>query len=64
VLTNFVTRNLKDLNFNKLSFDEQLSLEGEINVNEASKVLQKMNNNKSPGSDGFYFGNYFTSKIF
>jgi hypothetical protein len=37
---------LKDLNFNKLSFDEQLSLEGEINVNEASKVLQKMNNNK------------------
>ena len=27
--------------------------EGEINVNEASKVLQKMNNNKSPGSDGF-----------
>ena len=44
---------LKDLNFNKLSFDEQLSLEGEINVNEASKVLQKMNNNKSPVSDGF-----------
>ena len=40
-------RDLKDLNFNKLS------LEGEINVNEASKVLQKMNNNKSPGSDGF-----------
>jgi hypothetical protein len=28
-------------------------LEGEINVNEASRVLQKMNNNKSPGSDGF-----------
>jgi hypothetical protein len=41
------------LNFNKLSLDEQLNLEGEINVNEASKVLQKMNNNKSPGSDGF-----------
>ena len=36
-----------------MSLDEQLSLEGEINVNEASKVLQKMNNNKSPGSDGF-----------
>ena len=53
MLTNFVTRDLKDLSFNKLSFDEQLSLEGEINVNEASKVLQKMNNNKSPGSDGF-----------
>ena len=35
------------------TLDEQLSLEGEINVNEASKVLQKMNNNKSPGSDGF-----------
>ena len=34
-------RDLKDLNFNKLSLDEQLSLEGEINVNEASKVLQK-----------------------
>jgi hypothetical protein len=33
-------RDLKDLNFNKLSFDEQLRLEGEINVNEASKVLQ------------------------
>jgi hypothetical protein len=46
-------RDLKDLNFNKLSLDEQLSLEGEINVNEASKVLQKMNNNKSPWSDGF-----------
>ena len=46
-------RDLKDLNFNKLSLDEQLSLEGEINVNEASKVLQKMNDNKSPGSDGF-----------
>jgi hypothetical protein len=41
-------RDLKDLNFNKLSLDEQLSLEGEIIVNEASKVLQKMNNNKSP----------------
>ena len=27
--------------------------EGEINVNEASKVLQKMNNNKSHGSDCF-----------
>ena len=36
-----------------MSLDEQLSLEGEITVNEASKVLQKMNNNKSPGSDGF-----------
>ena len=46
-------RDLKDLNFNKLSLDEQLSLEGEIIVNEASKVLQKMNKNKSPGSDGF-----------
>jgi hypothetical protein len=46
-------RDLKDLNFNKLSLDEQLSLEGEITVNEASKVLQKMKNNKSPGSDGF-----------
>jgi hypothetical protein len=32
---------------------KQLSLEGEINVNEASKALQKMNDNKSPGSDGF-----------
>jgi hypothetical protein len=31
-------RDLKDLKINKLSFDEQLSLEGEINVNEASKV--------------------------
>ena len=45
-------RDLKDLNFNKLSLDEHLSLEGEIIVNEPSKVLQKMNN-KSPGSDGF-----------
>jgi hypothetical protein len=40
-------RDLKDLNFNKLSLDEQLSLEGEITVNEASKVLQKMNNHKN-----------------
>ena len=46
-------RDLRDLNFNKLSLDEQLSLEGEINVNEASKVLQKMNNNKSPGRTVF-----------
>ena len=33
--------------------NEQLSLEGEINVNEVSKVLQKMNDNKSLGSDVF-----------
>jgi hypothetical protein len=60
-------RDLKDLNFNKLSLDEQLSLEGEITVNEASKVLRKMKNNKSSYSFAiipFYFGNYFTSKIF
>jgi len=31
---------------------KQLSLGGEINVNEASNALQKMNDNKSPGSDG------------
>jgi hypothetical protein len=37
-----------------MSIDKkQLSLEGEINVNEASKALQKMNDNKSPGSDVF-----------
>ena len=52
-------RDLRDLNFNKLSLDEQLSLEGEINVNEASKVLQKMNNNKSPGSVGRFFNRIF-----
>ena len=31
-------RDLKHLSFNKLSLDEQLRLEGEIIVNEASKV--------------------------
>ena len=34
-------RDLKYLNFNKLSLDEQLSLERDIIVNEARKVLQK-----------------------
>lgn len=46
-------RDLKDCNFNKLSVEEQMSLEGEITIDEASCVLQKMNNDKSPGSDGF-----------
>ena len=33
-------RDLKYLNFNKLSLDEQLSLEGDILVNEARQVSQ------------------------
>ena len=46
-------RELKNLNFQKLSSEEKLSLEGEITVSEASQTLSKMKNNKTPGSDGF-----------
>ena len=46
-------RDLKDLEFNKLTLNEQLNLEGEITVKEAGEALRKMSNNKSPGSDGF-----------
>ena len=44
---------LKNLDFQKLTLEEQMSLEGEITASEASITLQKMNNNRSPGSDGF-----------
>lgn len=51
---------LKDLNeiFSNaqvpiLSNEQKDSLEGIISVNEAAEALQKMKNNKSPGSDGF-----------
>ena len=37
----------------KLDNNDALSLEGPISLNEASKVLDNMKNNKSPGSDGF-----------
>ena len=37
----------------KLSEEEAVLLEGKITLKEASKTLQKMKANKSPGSDGF-----------
>lgn len=37
----------------KLTMSEQVKLEGLITYKEASQVLQKMKNNKSPGSSGF-----------
>ena len=37
----------------KLSKDEAESLEGEITLNEASRILHNMKSNKSPGSNGF-----------
>ena len=37
----------------KLSTEQQQSLNGEITLEEAGRVLQKMQNGKSPGSDGF-----------
>ena len=33
----------------KLSYEESLSLEGEINVQEATNAIKNMCNNKSPG---------------
>ena len=46
-------RDLKSLKVNKLTMIEQLELEGEITVSEASETLRNMKNNKTPGSDGF-----------
>ena len=37
----------------KLTEEEKDNLEGEIGSFEAGKILKKMKNNKSPGSDGF-----------
>lgn len=37
----------------KLSEHEAINLEGDINLEEAAKVLNSMKNNKSPGSTGF-----------
>lgn len=47
-LNNILTENTP-----KLSDEEAESLEGEINLKEAGEALNKMQNNKSPGSSGF-----------
>jgi hypothetical protein len=44
---------LKFKDIPKLSEEEAVLLEGKITLQEASKTLQKMKANKSPGSDGF-----------
>ena len=40
-------------NIPTLTLQENLLLEGEITLDEASLALKDMKNNKSPGSDGF-----------
>ena len=42
-----------DKNTPKLNELESLSMEGKITLDEAGRFLQKMQNNKSPGSTGF-----------
>ena len=44
---------LHNANTKKLSDFESLSIEGNISLKEAGTVLQKIQNNKSPGSSGF-----------
>ena len=48
-----------------LSTPQKESLEGEITLEEAGKALQKMQNGKSPGSDGFgaEFFKFFWKKV-
>jgi exonuclease III len=40
-------------NIRKLTIEEANSLEGELTYKETAEILRKMNNNTSPGSDGF-----------
>ena len=44
---------LKDTLINKLNEAQKESCEGIISIEEVKRALQSMNNNKSPGSDGF-----------
>ena len=50
---NELEKDMQYLNFKRLSMEEKLGLEGEITVCEAGVILKNMNNNKSPGTDGF-----------
>ena len=44
---------IQDMTVPKLNEDEALKLEGLLTLNEASKTLKNMKNNKSPGTSGF-----------
>ena len=44
---------VKDINCPKLNQSESILIDGIITLEEASTVLKKMSNNKSPGSSGF-----------
>ena len=49
---------LKDVKTGKLSSRQVEMLEGEITVEEIGKTLKNLNNNRSPGSDGFPYEFY------
>ena len=52
-------------NVTKLSEDDKMSIESPITLDEVAKTLYKMNNNKTPGNDGFpcEFYKMFWSKL-
>ena len=54
-----------DLNINRLTKTQSNSLEGEIRISELLYALKNMNNNKTPGPDGFSVEFYkFSGGIF
>ena len=55
-----IVEGLKGASIRKLTEEEKANLEGEIGSFEAGKILKKMKNNKSPGSDGL---GYWTRAI-
>jgi len=44
---------VEDLDIPKLSFEESVSLESDLTLDELKNVLTSFQNNKSPGEDGF-----------
>ena len=44
---------VEDLDIPKLSFEESVSLESDLTLDEIKNVLTSFQNNKSPGEDGF-----------
>jgi len=44
---------VEDLDISKLSFEESVSLESHLTLDEIKNVLTSFQNNKSPGEDGF-----------
>ena len=48
-----IVEELSNCNFNKLTDEEALALEGKITYSEVLNFLKNMKNEKSPGSDGF-----------